>query len=208
MIRFRFSLSHSLRLSAMHRAALRVPLRHALAPQRRSFVSTVLLTKAWENETVSELKKEARRRGLSSYVASVTGKCTRSPHLDTARAAKRRWSRVCSRTTRERHLLWNRHLRPKFAAPPPARGLLRKFLASLPPRRLLTQSTTWPSKFLTPTCLHLRFLSRLYVLPLSPVAVVSSYQAAYTSRSFPTCGSPPNSNTSPLHPKVPPLSLK
>lgn len=72
MIRFRFSLSHSLRLSAMHRAALRVPLRHALAPQRRSFVSTVLLTKAWENETVSELKKEARRRGLSSYVASVT----------------------------------------------------------------------------------------------------------------------------------------
>ncbi|KAI0721050.1 hypothetical protein C8T65DRAFT_632062 [Cerioporus squamosus] len=50
----------------MHAAALRVPLRHAVASQRRSFVSTVLLTKAWENETVVELRKEARKRGLSS----------------------------------------------------------------------------------------------------------------------------------------------
>ncbi|TBU50825.1 hypothetical protein BD309DRAFT_1075457 [Dichomitus squalens] len=50
----------------MHRAALRVPLRQAIASQRRSFVSTVLLTKAWENETVAELRKEARKRGLSS----------------------------------------------------------------------------------------------------------------------------------------------
>ncbi len=58
--------------SAMHAAALRVPLRHALASQRRSFVSTVLLTKAWENETVSELRKEARKRGLSAYVALFT----------------------------------------------------------------------------------------------------------------------------------------
>ncbi|KAI0807543.1 hypothetical protein C8Q74DRAFT_1313294 [Fomes fomentarius] len=56
----------------MHRAALRVPIRHALAPQRRSFVSTVLLTKAWESETVSELKKEAKRRGLSSSGSKAT----------------------------------------------------------------------------------------------------------------------------------------
>ncbi|RPD66180.1 hypothetical protein L226DRAFT_530300 [Lentinus tigrinus ALCF2SS1-7] len=50
----------------MYAAALRVPLRQAIASQRRSFVSTVLLTKAWENETVAELRKEARNRGLSS----------------------------------------------------------------------------------------------------------------------------------------------
>ncbi|PIL24034.1 hypothetical protein GSI_13785 [Ganoderma sinense ZZ0214-1] len=50
----------------MHLAALRVPLRQAIASQRRSFVSTVLLTKAWENETVAELRKEARKRGLTS----------------------------------------------------------------------------------------------------------------------------------------------
>ena len=56
----------------MHRAALRVPLRHAIASQRRSFVSTVLLTKAWENETINELRKEARKRGLSSYVPLST----------------------------------------------------------------------------------------------------------------------------------------
>ncbi|KAI1795841.1 hypothetical protein LXA43DRAFT_913057 [Ganoderma leucocontextum] len=50
----------------MHRAALRVPLRQAIVSKRRSFVSTVLLTKAWENETVGELRKEARKRGLTS----------------------------------------------------------------------------------------------------------------------------------------------
>ncbi|KAH9946081.1 uncharacterized protein BXZ73DRAFT_95586 [Epithele typhae] len=49
----------------MHRAALRVPLRNAASSHRRGFVSTVLLTKAWENETVAELKKEAKNRGLS-----------------------------------------------------------------------------------------------------------------------------------------------
>lgn len=32
--------------------------------QRRGFVSTVLLTRDWENETVSTLKKEAKKRGL------------------------------------------------------------------------------------------------------------------------------------------------
>lgn len=62
----RFSLQT---LSTMHCAALRVPLRQAVASHRRSFVSTVLLTKAWENETVAELRKEARKRGLTSYVA-------------------------------------------------------------------------------------------------------------------------------------------
>ncbi|KAF8447720.1 hypothetical protein L210DRAFT_3501283 [Boletus edulis BED1] len=33
---------------------------------RRSFVSTVLLSRTWENETVVELRKEAKTRGLST----------------------------------------------------------------------------------------------------------------------------------------------
>ncbi len=52
----------------MHRVALRVPLRQTIAFQRRNFVSTVLLTKSWENETTNELRKEARKRGLAVYV--------------------------------------------------------------------------------------------------------------------------------------------
>ncbi|KAH9856927.1 hypothetical protein C2E23DRAFT_865577 [Lenzites betulinus] len=49
----------------MLRSALAAQLRPAVAPHTtRSFVSTVLLTKAWENETVNELRKEARKRGL------------------------------------------------------------------------------------------------------------------------------------------------
>ena len=47
---------------AMHRAVLRLPLRHVVAPQRRSFVSTVLLTRAWENETVAEFFLEVVER--------------------------------------------------------------------------------------------------------------------------------------------------
>lgn len=35
---------------------------------RRTFVSTVLLTRNWENETMNVLKKEARKRGLLQYV--------------------------------------------------------------------------------------------------------------------------------------------
>ncbi|EIW51719.1 uncharacterized protein TRAVEDRAFT_136599 [Trametes versicolor FP-101664 SS1] len=49
----------------MLRSALVAQLRPAVSPRStRSFVSTVLLTKAWENETVNELRKEARKRGL------------------------------------------------------------------------------------------------------------------------------------------------
>ncbi|KAH7889216.1 hypothetical protein F5I97DRAFT_485600 [Phlebopus sp. FC_14] len=40
--------------------------RVVLAAQHRSFVSTVLLSRTWENETVVELRKEARNRGLST----------------------------------------------------------------------------------------------------------------------------------------------
>ncbi|RDX56730.1 hypothetical protein OH76DRAFT_1395849 [Lentinus brumalis] len=69
----------------MHTAALRVPLRHAIASQRRSFVSTVLLTKAWENETVSELRKEARKRGLSANGNKAT-LITRLQHDEKQRA--------------------------------------------------------------------------------------------------------------------------
>lgn len=55
--------------TAMLRSALVAQLRPAVAPRStRSFVSTVLLTKAWENETVNELRKEARKRGLPASV--------------------------------------------------------------------------------------------------------------------------------------------
>nr|VWO98799.1 Aspartyl proteinase [Ganoderma boninense] len=70
----------------MHRAALRVPLRRAIAPQRRSFVSTVLLTKAWENETVAELRKEAKKRGLTSYVVLSLHTCASNSRLRTIRS--------------------------------------------------------------------------------------------------------------------------
>lgn len=53
----------------MLRSVLVAQLRPAVAPRStRSFVSTVLLTKAWENETVNELRKEARKRGLPASV--------------------------------------------------------------------------------------------------------------------------------------------
>lgn len=35
---------------------------------RRSFVSPVLLTRTWENENVTTLRKEAKNRGISSFV--------------------------------------------------------------------------------------------------------------------------------------------
>ncbi|KAI0780886.1 hypothetical protein BD413DRAFT_500838 [Trametes elegans] len=50
----------------MLRSAIAAQLRPAVVPRARSFVSTVLLTKAWENETINELRKEARKRGLSA----------------------------------------------------------------------------------------------------------------------------------------------
>ncbi|KAI0928464.1 hypothetical protein AcW1_005702 [Taiwanofungus camphoratus] len=48
----------------MLRSALRAQLRPSSSTYSRTFVSTVLLTKAWENETVNDLRREARRRGL------------------------------------------------------------------------------------------------------------------------------------------------
>ncbi|KAI0665221.1 hypothetical protein C8Q70DRAFT_1049382 [Cubamyces menziesii] len=53
-------------------AVLAAQLRHASTSNTRSFVSTVLLTKAWENETVNELRKEARKRGLSAVGNKAT----------------------------------------------------------------------------------------------------------------------------------------
>jgi hypothetical protein len=46
---------------------LRVANRH-LGRQQRSFVSSVLLTRTWENESVADLKKVAKERGLSPFV--------------------------------------------------------------------------------------------------------------------------------------------
>ncbi|KAK7693444.1 hypothetical protein QCA50_003012 [Cerrena zonata] len=50
----------------MLRSSIQSQLRPAFsAVQSRTFVSTVLLTRNWENDTVATLKKEARERGLS-----------------------------------------------------------------------------------------------------------------------------------------------
>lgn len=40
----------------------------ATRPQHRYLVSSVLLTRTYENESVAELKKMAKDRGLSQYV--------------------------------------------------------------------------------------------------------------------------------------------
>ncbi|CDO69521.1 hypothetical protein BN946_scf184785.g26 [Trametes cinnabarina] len=56
----------------MLRSAIAAQLRHSAVPRSRSFVSTVLLTKAWENETVNELRREARKRGLPAGGSKAT----------------------------------------------------------------------------------------------------------------------------------------
>ena len=40
--------------------------------QRRTFVSSVLLTRNWENESVNVLKKEAKKRGLLQCVLTIS----------------------------------------------------------------------------------------------------------------------------------------
>lgn len=42
------------------------PLTKAVSAKSRSFVSTVLLSKNWDGETVADLKKELKKRGLTS----------------------------------------------------------------------------------------------------------------------------------------------
>ncbi|KAI0079886.1 hypothetical protein K474DRAFT_1769806 [Panus rudis PR-1116 ss-1] len=49
----------------MFRTAIHAQLRPAVSAGRRTFVSTVLLTRNWESETVATLRKEAKSRGLS-----------------------------------------------------------------------------------------------------------------------------------------------
>ncbi|KAH9951987.1 hypothetical protein B0H21DRAFT_817735 [Amylocystis lapponica] len=49
----------------MFQTALRSQLRPFVAARARTFVSTALLTKTWQNETVNDLRKEAKNRGLS-----------------------------------------------------------------------------------------------------------------------------------------------
>ncbi|KAF4576608.1 hypothetical protein EYR36_004586 [Pleurotus pulmonarius] len=50
----------------MFAVALRRSLARSIPSQRRSFVSSVLLSKTWENDTVAELRQEAKKRGLST----------------------------------------------------------------------------------------------------------------------------------------------
>lgn len=44
--------------------------RSPISISKRNFVSSVLLSRTWENESVAELKREAKVRGLSPYVKS------------------------------------------------------------------------------------------------------------------------------------------
>ena len=44
------------------------PLSRAVNANSRSFVSTVLLSKNWENETVADLRRELKKRGLTWWV--------------------------------------------------------------------------------------------------------------------------------------------
>ncbi|KAF9246302.1 hypothetical protein BU15DRAFT_70405 [Melanogaster broomeanus] len=59
------------------------PIRRAsLIPQHRSFVSTVTLSRTWENESVVDLRKEAKSRGLSTYVSLFRLASVSSPLSD------------------------------------------------------------------------------------------------------------------------------
>lgn len=63
LIDSKFSTDHFVmfRIATAHlKPSVRIP--------RRTFVSTVLLTRTWENESTSSLRKEAKSRGLSVYV--------------------------------------------------------------------------------------------------------------------------------------------
>ncbi|KAI6103381.1 hypothetical protein F5141DRAFT_976427, partial [Pisolithus sp. B1] len=57
-------------LNTMLRSVLQPATRRRLALQR-TFVSTVLLSRTWETETVVDLRKEARLRGLSTCAVSL-----------------------------------------------------------------------------------------------------------------------------------------
>ncbi|KAF7440544.1 hypothetical protein PC9H_000890 [Pleurotus ostreatus] len=50
----------------MFAVALRRSLARSIPGHRRTFVSSVLLSKTWENDTVAELRQEAKKRGLST----------------------------------------------------------------------------------------------------------------------------------------------
>lgn len=59
----------SLRLVLNMLSALRPttgPLFRAVGSNSRPFVSTLLLSKSWDHETVADLKKELKKRGLTS----------------------------------------------------------------------------------------------------------------------------------------------
>ncbi|KZT09489.1 uncharacterized protein LAESUDRAFT_712029 [Laetiporus sulphureus 93-53] len=56
----------------MLRSALRIQLRVSHVTCSRSLVSTVLLTKTWEDMTVTDLKNEARKRGLQPNAKRAT----------------------------------------------------------------------------------------------------------------------------------------
>ncbi|KIJ69275.1 hypothetical protein HYDPIDRAFT_105876 [Hydnomerulius pinastri MD-312] len=60
--------------------------RASLAANHRSFVSTVLLSRTWENETVVDLRKEAKARGLSTKGNKST-LITRIQEYEESRAA-------------------------------------------------------------------------------------------------------------------------
>lgn len=65
-----YTVHHSVMLRLAQRQGARLAV-HRAPSLTHNFVSTVLLTRTWENESVAELRKEVKARGLSPYVPLV-----------------------------------------------------------------------------------------------------------------------------------------
>ena len=61
------------------------PLFRVVNANSRSFVSTVLLSKSWDNETVADLRKELKKRGLTSWVIKFPSRHHDHPNRDIGR---------------------------------------------------------------------------------------------------------------------------
>lgn len=110
------------------------PLCRAAGIKNRTFVSTVLLSKSWDSETVADLRKELKKRGLTSWVIKLLSCRHNHSNEDTGRATKLPSSLVFLNTTSVSSVMpWPLHLY-KSGGP-----------RSLPsPRRCLASQTLLP----------------------------------------------------------------